>query len=104
MKCIAVYTNDFERFSDIYDKVIDTPLGENEEKEVEGVVIGDSGEVPDHYLQRMKEKRNVVVMKEKDRDITILQRGDIFEILIPENTPVSAHQPLSAAEAVGTVV
>lgn len=88
MKCIAVYTNDFELFSDIYEKVLDTPLAENEEKEVEGVMISESGDVPEYYIERMKAKPEVVVMKVKEKDITILQHGEVFEIFIPENENV----------------
>lgn len=88
MKCIAVYTNDFELFSDIYEKVLSTPLAENEEKEVEGVMISESGDVPDHYIDRMRTKPDVVVMKVKDKDITILQHGEVFEIFIPETENV----------------
>ncbi|MBD2861199.1 MULTISPECIES: NAD/NADP transhydrogenase alpha subunit [Paenibacillus] len=88
MKCIAVYTNDFEVFSDIYEKVISTPLAENEEKEVEGVMISESGDVPDHYIDRMRIKPDVVVMKVRDKDITILQHGEVFEIFIPETENV----------------
>jgi len=84
MKCISVYTNNFEVFSDIYEQVLDTPLADNEEKEIEGVTVSESGTVPDHYLERMKAKPDVVVMKVKDRNITILQHGDVFEILLPE--------------------
>jgi hypothetical protein len=84
MKCIAVYTSNFELFSDIYEQVINTPLEENEEKEIEGVTISESGVVPENYLQKMKAKPEVVVMKEKDRNITILQHGEVFEIFIPE--------------------
>jgi hypothetical protein len=84
MKCIAVYTNNFELFSDIYEKVMNTPLAENEEKVIEGVTISESGDVPEHYLEKMKTKPEVVVMKVKDSDITILQRRDVFEIFIPE--------------------
>lgn len=82
MKCIAVYTNNFEVFSDIFEKVINTPLKEDEEKEIEGITVSESGSVPDNYLDRMKTKREVVVMKSKD--ITILQHRDVFEIFIPE--------------------
>lgn len=84
MKCISVYTNNFEVFSDIYEKVLSTPLADNEEKEIEGVTVSESGEVPEHYLDRMKSKRDVVVMKVKEKDITILQHGEVFEILVPE--------------------
>jgi len=85
MKCIAVYTNDFEVFSDIYEKVLSTPLADNEETEIEGITISESGDVPDHYIERMSVKPDVVVMKVKDQNITILQHGEVFEIFIPEN-------------------
>lgn len=88
MKCIAVYTNDFEVFSDIYEKVISTPLAENEEKEIEGVIVSESGNVPEHYIERMRAKLDVVVMKVREKDITILQHGEVFEIFIPENESV----------------
>ncbi len=84
MKCISVYTSDFELFSDIYEKVLETPLEENEEKQVEGVIVTESGSVPENYLNRMKQRPEVVVMKVKDKDITILQHRDVFEIFIPE--------------------
>ena len=84
MKCISVYTNDFGQFSDIYDKVLNTRLAENEETVVEGVTVSESGEVPAHYIDRMRTKKGVVVMKEKERDITILQHGEMFEILVPD--------------------
>lgn len=88
MKCISVYTKDFEVFSDIYEKVMSTPLEENEEKEVEGVIVSESGDVPEHYLSRMRVKPDVVVMKVKDKDITILQHGEVFEIFIPNKESV----------------
>ena len=84
MKCIAVYTKNFEVFSDIYEEVLRTPLADNEEKVVEGVTISESGEVPANYLDRMKIKPDVVVMKVKGQSITILQHGDLFEILLPQ--------------------
>ncbi|RAV18461.1 NAD/NADP transhydrogenase alpha subunit [Paenibacillus contaminans] len=88
MKCIAVYTKSFEQFSDIYEEVLNTPLAENEEREVEGVVVSESGTVPENYLERMKVRPDVVVMKVKEKDITILQHGDVFEIFIPEEENV----------------
>lgn len=88
MKCIAVYTNDFEIFSDIYEKVLSTPLAENEETEIEGVMISESGDVPAFYIERMRAKPDVVVMKVKEKDITILQHGEVFEIFIPQNESV----------------
>jgi hypothetical protein len=78
-----VYTNDFEVFSDIYEQVISMPLAENEEKQIEGITVTESGDVPDNYLDRMKIKPEVVVMKVRDKDITILQHKNLFEIFIP---------------------
>lgn len=83
-KCISVYTNDFGQFSDIYEQVLNMPLSEDEEKEIEGIIISESGHVPDDYLEKMRKRNDVVVMKVKDHDITILQHGNMFEILLPE--------------------
>ena len=88
MKCISVYTNNFEVFSDIVDQVLETTLEENEEKVIEGVTVSESGNVPENYLNRMKIKPEVVVMKIKNRNITILQHGEVFEILIPQEESV----------------
>jgi hypothetical protein len=84
MKCISVYTNNFEQFSDIFEDVVETKFAENEEKEVEGITVSHSGEVPEHYLERMSQKPEVVVMRDKSRGVTILQHGSVFEILIPD--------------------
>ncbi|MBN3527547.1 NAD/NADP transhydrogenase alpha subunit [Paenibacillus apiarius] len=84
MKCISVYTNDFEQFSDIYEKVIQTPLQDDEEREIDGITIYGAGEVPEQYVERMRQKRDVVVMRVKDQDITILQHGEQFEIILPK--------------------
>lgn len=86
MKCISVYTKNFAIFSDIYEKVLNTTLQADEEKVIDGVTISESGEMPHHYFEKMRTKPGVVVMKEKDRDILILQRGELFEIFIPSNT------------------
>lgn len=83
MRCISVYTRDFTVFSDLFEEIMKTPLGDSEERTLEGVVFSDSGEIHDHYLMRLKEKPDVAVMKVKDRDITILQHGEVFEIFIP---------------------
>ncbi|WP_166239576.1 NAD/NADP transhydrogenase alpha subunit [Paenibacillus turpanensis] len=88
MKCISVYTNNFEVFSDLYEQIIATPLSENEEKVLEGITISESGDVPAQYIERMRQKPGVVVMKVKDQDITILQHGELFEILLPQETGV----------------
>lgn len=84
MRCISVYTSDYSRFSDLYEEILRTPLGENEEKSVDGVVFGDSGETSIDYLNRLKQKPDVAVMKLKDSEITILQHGDVFEIFLPD--------------------
>jgi len=82
MKCISVYTDRFDVFSDIYEKIRQTNLKEDEETVIEGVVVSESGEVPNDYLNRMRARRDVVVMK--DDDVTILQRRELFEILLPD--------------------
>lgn len=83
MKCISVYTNNFEQFSDIYEQVLGAPPQENEDIVVEGVTVSGSGDVPDQYIERMRLKPEVVVMREKSRNIMILQHGDVFEICMP---------------------
>lgn len=88
MKCISVYTNNFETFSDIFEKVVSTKLAENEEIVIDGITVSESGEVPEHYFNRMKSKPEVVVMKVKDQNITILQHGEVFEIFIPNEESV----------------
>ncbi|MFB5265401.1 NAD/NADP transhydrogenase alpha subunit [Paenibacillus enshidis] len=83
MKCISVYTDNFGAFSDIFEEVLSSELSENEEREMEGITVSHSGDVPEHYLERMSQKPEVVVMKDKQRGITILQHGQVFEILLP---------------------
>lgn len=85
MKCISVYTNSFELFSDIYEQVLQAPPQENEDIVVEGITVSGSGHVPDQYIERMRVKPEVVVMKEKSRNIMILQHGDVFEICLPSD-------------------
>ena len=82
-KCITVYTGDYEVFSDIYEEILALNLAENEEVEIEGITVSDSGEVSLEYIEKMKQKPEVAVMKIRDRNILIMQHGDIFEILIP---------------------
>jgi hypothetical protein len=84
MKCISVYTKNFEQFSDIFENVVDSVFEENEEKEVDGITVSHSGEVPENYFERMSQKPEVVVMRDKSRGVTILQHGSVFEILIPD--------------------
>lgn len=80
MKCISVYTSDFDKFSDILDEVLSLSLTEDEEVEIEGVAVSDAGTVPDYYLEKMTVKPDVVVMKDHERKLTILQHGNLFEI------------------------
>lgn len=84
MKCISVYTKDFALFSDIYEQIMENPPEENEEIVLEGVTVSGAGDVPDQYLERMRVKPECVVMKEKERGVTILQHGEVFEICLPE--------------------
>lgn len=85
MKCISVYTNNFELFSDIYEQVVEAPPQENEDILVGGITVSGSGEVPEQYIARMRTKPEVVVMKEKERNIMILQHGNVFEICMPSD-------------------
>lgn len=88
MKCISVYTDQFDVFSDIYEQVRHMQLQEDEETVIEGIVVSESGDVPDYYLSKMRDRPDVVVMKDKDEHITILQRGKMFEILMPDSPAV----------------
>jgi len=83
MKCISVYTDNFELFSDLYEQIVDSPPADNEDVVLEGITVSGSGEVPDQYIERMRIKPEVVVMSEKQRGITILQHGNVFEICMP---------------------
>lgn len=83
MNCISVYTNNFELFSDIYEQVLESPPQENEDIVVDGITVSGSGEVPDQYIERMRVKPEVVVMRDKERKIMILQHGNVFEICLP---------------------
>lgn len=83
MKCISVYTNDFEQFSDIYEAIIQTPLQEDEEKEVEGVMIYGAGEVPAQYVDRMRQKRGRRDEGEGFGHHHLAAREQ-FEIILPE--------------------
>lgn len=85
MRCISVYTKDFALFSDLCETIMNTPLDEHEERSLEGVVFGDSGETSVEYVNRLKQKPGVAVLTIKDRDVTILQHGDVFEIFLPES-------------------
>lgn len=89
MRCISVYTKDFGVFSDIYEQIMNMPLSDNEERELEGVVFSESNDIDEEYLKRLKDKPEVVVMKIKDTNITILQHGEVFEIFIPSDELVA---------------
>lgn len=82
-KCITVYTKDYEVFGSIYEEIIAMELEENEETEIEGITVSDSGEVAMDYIEKMKQKPEVAVLKIRNRNILIMQHGDVFEILIP---------------------
>ena len=84
MLCITVYTADFELFSDVLEEVLKADLQEDEERELSGVTVINAGEVPEHYLQKMSVKPDVVVMRDNDRNLTILQHGDMVEIIVPD--------------------
>jgi hypothetical protein len=82
-----VFTNDFALFSDIYPQIVNSPPADNEDVVVEGITVSGSGDVPASYIERMRTKPEVVVMKEKDRNIVILQHGNVFEICLPMEEP-----------------
>jgi len=83
MKCISVYTKDFEKFSDIFEQILESSLDENEEKEIDGITISDAGDVELEYIEKMRQKPEVAVMKVKKQGIVILQHGEVFEVMIP---------------------
>ena len=83
MKCVTVYTKDYELFSDLYEKIMGDLPGQDEEKEIEGVTVSDSGDTPEDYIAKMKTKPDVAVLRVSKSDILILQHGEVFEILIP---------------------
>lgn len=83
MSCITVYTNNYETFSDIYEEIQTLELEENEEREIEGITVSNSGDIPEDYIDMMRAKPEVAVMKVRQQNITILQHGKVFEILKP---------------------
>jgi hypothetical protein len=83
-RCITVYTNNYEAFSDIYQEIEGLSLAENEEREIEGITVSDAGDVEEEYVDSMRAKPEVAVMKVKDKNITILQHGQVFEVLFPQ--------------------
>lgn len=80
MKCITVYTNNYETFSTLLPDILKTPMAENEEKEVDGIVISESGEVPVQYIEKMRAKPSVAVLKADGT--TILQHKNVFEVIV----------------------
>lgn len=93
MKCISVYTKDYEVFSDIYERILELNLGENEEVEIDGITVSDAGEIPDDYIEKMRQKPEVAVMRIKKKGVIILQHGEVFEILLPsENDEEEAEE------------
>jgi hypothetical protein len=95
MKCITVYTKNYEAFSDLYEKIESLQLGENEEREIDGITVSDVGEVPEDYIELMRSKPEVAVMKVRLKNIIILQHGEVFEVLIPqaESATETADEP-----------
>ncbi|MBU6145308.1 MAG: NAD/NADP transhydrogenase alpha subunit [Paenibacillaceae bacterium] len=86
MRCITVYTKDFARFSDILEDVLSVTLASDEQTTIDGVAVHASGDVPEHYVHRMRQKKDVVIMRDVQRNIVILQRGDVFEVLVHQHS------------------
>lgn len=82
-RCITVYTKDYDRFSDVYEEILNTDFSDEEEKEIDGITFIASTDVPDDYIDRMREKQDAAIMNEKERGITIVQHGEVFEIFLP---------------------
>lgn len=82
-RCITVFTKDYDRFSDVYEDILNTNLVDDEEKEIDGITFSASSDVPDDYIHRMRAKKDAAIMNERDRGIMIVQHGDVFEILLP---------------------
>ncbi|MEX2104445.1 MAG: NAD/NADP transhydrogenase alpha subunit [Bacilli bacterium] len=83
MKCVTVYTRDYEVFSDIYSKIMENLPAEDEEKEIDGITVSDSGELSEEYITRMRNKQEVAILKITNSDVILVQHGEVFEILIP---------------------
>lgn len=82
-RCITVFTKDYDRFSDVYEEILNTDFSDEEEKEIDGITFIASTDVPDDYIDRMREKQDAAIMNEKERGITIVQHGEVFEIFLP---------------------
>ncbi|HEU4965817.1 MAG TPA: NAD/NADP transhydrogenase alpha subunit [Bacilli bacterium] len=82
-KRITVHTRSYEAFSDLFAQIANLTLGADEEQQVEGVKITNDGDVEQDYLDTMKRKTDVAVLKVRGQATKILQHGDVFEILLP---------------------
>ena len=92
MRCISVYTKDFAVFSDICDQILALNLAEDEEVEIEGITISDAGSVDGDYVEKMRQKPEVAVLRIKKQNVTILQHGEVFEILLLDDTDVTEEE------------
>ncbi|RKD24643.1 NAD/NADP transhydrogenase alpha subunit [Ammoniphilus oxalaticus] len=96
MRCISVYTKDFGVFSDVYEQILALNLAEDEEAEVDGITVSDAGKVDEGYIENMRQKPEVAVLRVKKHDATILQHGDVFEILLP--SPAGSEEAETSEE------
>ena len=94
MKCVTVYTKNYEQFSDLFEELQHITLGENEEREIQGITVSDAGEVEADYIDMMRAKPEVAVMKVRKQNITILQHGDVFEILYQDAPTPNQEMPV----------
>jgi hypothetical protein len=88
MRCFTVYTNDFEKFSELLPQCLTLELEDGQETTIAEIVINHSGIVDetyvDQYVGKMSARGDVVVMHDRDRELTILQYGDKFELFLPD--------------------
>lgn len=82
-KCVTVYTKDYELFSDLFEEIRNLELAPNEERVVNGITIADVGGVDNEYIDDMRIKPEVAVLRVRGTNMMILQHGDVFEILTP---------------------
>jgi hypothetical protein len=80
---LVVHTESIEVFSDLFKEVEKLTLTEGQETEVEGVKVSGGGQVDEEYVNEMRIKPEVAVLKVRNKNITILQHGGLFEVLIP---------------------
>ncbi|ASS75024.1 hypothetical protein CIG75_08510 [Tumebacillus algifaecis] len=84
MNVLKVFTQNIEVFSDLYHLLENLSLTEGQETEVEGVKVSGGGQVDEEYLDTMRVKLDVAVLKVKPGNVTILQHSGMFEVLFPE--------------------